>query len=161
MDGKPDRVNVPSEVREKIGLTNCMISNVTLSKMTDTRYIQKDYFIGKDQKRNDTVRNLDTKEWDALYEEVMRAVEADLVLTMVRKAQKVGLTMKRGEWLKLCSSLKEIGEYVKKDESIECATKINYVVNEGFQIRMGYDVYAENRVMEKLNLKYSDDEKPG
>ena len=69
--------------------------------------------------------------------------------------------MKRGESLKLCSSLKEIGEYVKKDESIECATKINYVVNEGFQIRTGYDVYAENRVMEKLNLKYSDDEKRG
>ena len=86
-DGKPDGVNIPTEVREKIGLANCMISNVTLSKMTDTRYIQKDYFIAKDQKRNHTVRNLDTKEWDALYEEVMQAIEADLVKTMVQKAQ--------------------------------------------------------------------------
>ena len=49
-DGKLDRANIPTEVREKIRLPNCMISNVTLSKMTDTRYIQKDCFIGKDQK---------------------------------------------------------------------------------------------------------------
>ena len=67
-----------------------MISSVTLSKMSDTRDIMKDYFIGKDQKKNDTVRNKDAKEWDALYDEVIRAVEADLVLTMVRKTQKLG-----------------------------------------------------------------------
>ena len=90
----------------------------------------------------------------------MRAIEVDLVLAMVRKAQQVGLTVQRNDTQKLCSSLKEIGECFKKDASIDCATKINYVVNEGFEIRTGYDVYAENRVMGKLNLKYSDDEKP-
>ena len=51
--------------------------------------------------------------------------------------------------------------YLKKNETLDCATKINYVVNEGFEIRTGYDVHADNRVMSKLNLKYSDDEKPG
>ena len=71
------------------------------------------------------------------------------------------MIVKRGESYQLVTSLKEIGEAFKKDESIECATNINYVVNEGFQIRTGYDVYAKNRVINHLNLKYSDDEKVG
>ena len=104
VDSKEDRVKVPAVVREQIGLTNCLISYVTLSKMSDTRYIVKDYFIGKDQKRNDTVRNKDEKEWDRLYDEVMKAIEAGIVLTMVRKAQKVGLTVKRGKSTNLVSS---------------------------------------------------------
>ena len=54
--------------------------------------------------------------------------------------------------------MNEIGEAVKKDDSIECDAKINYVVNEGFQIRTIYEVYAEVRVMEKLNIKCSDED---
>ena len=74
-----------------------MISNVTLNKIGEARYITKDYFISNTQKRNDVTRNANKKEWDSLYEEVMRAIEADLVLTMVRKAQQVSLTVQRND----------------------------------------------------------------
>ena len=91
----------------------------------------------------------------------MRQIENGLVFTMIRKAQKVGLSVKRGDSSQLVTSLKEIGEAFKKDESIECALKINYVMNDAVQIGVGYDVYAEQIVMNHLNIKYLDDEKVG
>ena len=70
-------------MREKIELTNCLSSTVTISNSSDTRYIPKDYFIAKNQKRYHEIRQKNPTEWDVLYDEVMREIENDLVVTMM------------------------------------------------------------------------------
>ena len=56
----------------------------------------------------------------------------------------------------MVTNLNKIGEAFKKDDSIEYATKIIYIVNARFQIRTAYDACVEVRVMAKLNIKYFD-----
>ena len=39
------------------------------------RYIPKEYFINKNQQRNDEIRDKNDKEWDALYDEIQKEVK--------------------------------------------------------------------------------------
>ena len=75
---------------------------------------------------------------------------------MVRRAQQLELKVGEGEEAKLFTSVNEIGKAFKDDGSIETATKVYSILNEYFKIRSGYEYYGEGVIMNKLNIKYSD-----
>ena len=77
---------------------------------------------------------------------------------MLRKAQQVGLKITVNNQKRAVSSISEIGKAFKNDDSIECAVKINKILNESFDKNGVYSYYCENKVMNKLRLKYIEEE---
>ena len=124
---------VPTEVTEKRTISNCLISTITQSVDGNPRYIPKDFFYRADQRVNTEYKEKYKDDWLKMRDEIENEIDEDLKLRMVRRAQQVGLCVNE----KLVSSIKEIGQAFSTDDSIECATKINTVLNEDFRIRSG------------------------
>ena len=51
---------------------------------------------------------------------------------MVRKAQEVKIKICEGNEERLVSSIREIGLAFANDDSVECANKINHILNDDF-----------------------------
>ena len=49
---------------------------------------------------------------------------------------------------RLVTNISEIGEAFKMDESMECATKINHIMNEDYNVRSRYEYNIKSKVME-------------
>ena len=69
----------------------------------------------------------------------------------------MGLAVADGDNKKVVESIREIGEALENDDSVECATKINAILNEDFRIRSNHEYYTERIVMNKLNIKNTDE----
>ena len=149
-----DTIVVPKEVTKNRTISNCLISTITQSVDGNPRYIPKDFFYRADQRINTDYKNKYKKDWLAMRDEIEKEIDEDLKLRMVRRAQQVGLSLNSN----LVTSIKEIGQAFSNDDSIECATKINTILNEDFRIRSGYERTIESIIMKKLNIVYTDQE---
>ena len=101
-------------------------------KKNGNNYITKDYFFRKDQKINQEAKDKDSVRWEKLKKKVEIAIDGDIVVKIVNKAQRLKLTVQRNGVPKLVSNLNEIGEAFKKDDSIQLATKINEIFTVDF-----------------------------
>ena len=77
---------------------------------------------------------------------------------MLLYAQRVGLTIDDNDTNRLVSSFSDIGKAFEYDDSVECAVKINKILTESFDEEGIFSIYCENKVMQKLRLKYIETE---
>ena len=90
----------------------------------------------------------------ALRKAVMKEINSYLHGKMLRKAQRVGLTIHDNNKERVVSSFSEIGKAFKYDGSVECAVKLT----ESFDDDGVFSYYCETRVMNNLKLKYIEEE---
>ena len=143
---------VPQEITKNRTMSNCLISTITQSVEGNARFIPKDFFYKADQRVNLVYKEQYNNDWIALRDEIEKEIDEDVKLRMIRRAQQVGLCIDK----KIVSSIKEIGQAFQNDDSIECATKINTILNADFRIRSGYERTIESVIMKRLNIQYTD-----
>ena len=70
-------------------------------------------------------------------------IENWLVIKMVNRAQRFGITVERNGENEMVMSIHEIGEAFSKNKSVEFATKINQIIYEDNNIRSRYEYEVE------------------
>ena len=76
---------------------------------------------------------------------------------MILRSQEIGLKIKKDNAEKEVKSWSDIGEAWKNDDSLDTAKKLYKIVHATFDDYSGFEVYMENRIMDRLELKYQDD----
>ena len=132
-----------------------------LSTITDTaRYttIEKDYFITSNQHQNKQMKDRDGDIWTELRKGVQKAIDEDIKSMMILRSQEVGLTVKTEGGPENVACWNDIGKAWRNDDSIDTAKKLYEVVHATFDDESNYEIYMEANVMNKLKIKYKDDE---
>ena len=150
--------SVPTIVTEESAQPNYLISTITHSDDGDWRWLEEEYFITKNQRRNDVAMNQNKEEWSALRKKVMLEIDSYLHGKMLLKAQRIGLMITDNDRERLVSSFSEIGKAFSQDDSVDCAVKINKILTESFDDGGIFGMYCETKVMTKLRLKYIETE---
>ena len=148
----PDRITFPTS-NDCTEVSTTITDNVESEEPTIITY---DYFLTKDQRLNNTMRARDGEKWAQLKKKVMNAIDGELKDRMTMEAQRMNLTLMRGDQQQLVSSFKEIGKVWKmlplQDDT---ARKINQISNGQFEKNRGYEFYIETEVMKRLRLAYN------
>ena len=150
--------SIPTIITEESECPNYLISTITQSDNGDWRYLDKEYFFTKKQRRNEAMRKKNEDEWEALRKKVMIEIDSYLHSKMLLKAQRVGLKIDDGDKQRLVSSFWEIGKAFKRDDSPEMGVKIHQIIKESFDEEGVFSYYCENKIMKKLKLKYIETE---
>ena len=86
----------------------------------------------------------------------MNAIDGELKDKMKMEAQRMSLTLIRGDHQNLVANFKEIGKVWKMipshDDTIQ---KINQIINGQFEKNKGYEFYIETEVMKRLRPAYN------
>jgi len=136
-----------------------LISTITASKdKSQYTSIEKDYFIKTDQCQNTDAKKRDGDIWKTLRKAVIKEIDADLKAMMILRSQEVGLKVKDQDEEKLVSSWNEIGEAWRNDDSIDTAKKLYEIIHATFDDKSGYEIYMESSIMDRLQLKYNEEE---
>ena len=137
---------------------NCLISTITASTTSSSSnytIISKEYFIKKDQKVNHDSAKADGEKYMNLKNEITQVINDKLKTKMILKAQQIGLKKQNGEPVE---NFYDIGSAWKNDDSTECATMINTVINTMWSDWDGFEYEIEARVMEQFKIKYVEDQ---
>ena len=137
-----------------------LVSTITQST-SDSLYkeIPRDYFVTRGQKINKKYALEGGEEYMILKSEILKEINDNLKTMMILKSQKIGLQVidKKSEISRIVQSYKDIGLAWKSDDSIECAAKINTIMNNTFTENSGYEYYLETKIMKKFKLQYIED----
>ena len=137
---------------------NCLISTITASttdSSSNYTIISKEYFIKKDQKINHESAKADGEKYTNLKNEITQAINDKLKTNMILKAQQIGPGKQNGEPVQ---NFYDIGSAWKNDDSMECVTMINTVINTMWSDWDGFEYDIETRVMEKFKINYAEDQ---
>ena len=69
----------------------------------------------------------------------------------------IGLRIKRDDGEKDVKSWSDIGEAWKNDDSLDTAKKLYKIVHATFDNYSGFEIYIATRIMDRLELKYTDE----
>ena len=97
----------------------------------DVRQISKDYFLLKSQRVNLHQQTID-KDWQPLKKSVCDIIDGELKGVMTLEAQRLSLTCYFCGGTQLVQNFSEIGKEWKHDSSLECARRVNDVLNRQF-----------------------------
>ena len=148
----PDRITFPTS-NDCTEVSTTITDNVESEEFTIITY---DYFLTKNQRLNNTMKARDGEKWAQLNNKVMNAIDGELKDRMIMEAQRMNLTLMRGDQQQLVSSFKEIGKVWKMIPlHDDTARKINQIINGQFENNRGYEFYIETEVMKRLRLVYN------
>ena len=90
-----------------------------------------------------------------LKNNLTQVIDDNLKRKMILKAQQIGLKKQNGEPIQ---NFYDIGSAWKYDDSTECATMNNTLINTMWLDWDGFEYDIETRVMERFKIKYVEDE---
>ena len=130
----------------------------TITETAGYTHIEKDYFISYDQNINTEIKKRDGDIWIELRKAVQKEIDSDIKSMMILRSQEVGLKVKKEGGQDNVTCWNDIGLAWRNDDSIDTAKKLYKVVHSTFDDKSGYEIYMETNIMNKLKLKYKDEE---
>ena len=139
--------------------SSSMMSTITENRdRSQYTSITKDYFVTGDQHINTIAKNRDGDIWVELRRAVSETIDQDLKAMMILRLQEVGLKVITDDDEKTVSSWNEIGKAWRSSDSIDTSKKKYEIVHATFDDNSSYEIYMEGKIMEQLELQYSNDD---
>lgn len=154
-----DMVETEITVREP-ATCSTIVSTITEGGHDTSHFtkIERDYFIRSDQSHNQDTKRRDGDIWKTLRKAVSKEIDGDLKAMMILRSQEIGLKVQTEDGLRSVETWNDIGEAWKNDDSVHTAKKLFEIVHGTFDDNSGYEIYMENQIMNRLELKYDEDE---
>ena len=151
---------VNTEIKIAHQESTSVVSTITETKDKDNfTTISKDYFVMENQLVNMEAKKRDGDIWLELRKAAIKAIDQDLKSMMILRSQEVGLKVVTPEGEKIVSCWSDIGKAWRNSDSIDTAKKLYEVVHATFDDNSSYEIYMEAKIMERLELKYREDDK--
>ena len=142
--------------KEHISLVSTITQSTSASSQQE---IPRNYFITKDQKVNQKYKSEGGDAYKTLKASIVKYINNTLKSMMIIKSLQTGIKVidKKTKQVRLIQTYNDIGLAWKSDDSTECASKINMIMNNTFTESSGYEIYLEIKITKKIKLKYTED----